>query len=846
MNGYWEILGLEPTRDSAAIRRAYAQKTRTCHPEDNPDGFLKLREAYQAAMDYARRGNDSLSGLTWEQEETEIESGQPEEISGKTISQDHSERLPDHETPLQDRETGWLVRDEPAGMEENPYRGGEAIRKFTELYTGKQRRNSKAWMDYFTSDTFLDAGWDRHFTALLQEKTAELEQEFPPGREFMLWLGIAYQLFEKGEVCFDRERQRRVNPQADFEGMDSVLCIAAKGPSPKRPGGDELSVLESFKDYRHLVRMAAGGSWNGQAMEEFKWIAGRYIQAYIREHCDPGVAPDYQRHPAGLRVFAHFFQRDDLPEEIYRYMWQKFDLKNAVRGRAKIFYGSLREWVIKRIPDVEEDELENFFRLNRERAACFIRIQAEPDRAEEELAGLFHRDDLRKALHSRRFVEEQLLTCSDWLNSLTPEGVVHYLSEFYRDNRDIPGWDQVVKRAEQELANRAKERERKEEKRKEEAKRNEEAENAFPEKPDLSLLPMLPKRVYAQPLTGSELVYIRLSAAGNQTCMQLLTASEQAGEGEENEQPLTRENLSELFDRFAVGGLERLELDFGQAVLALVRDKDQYACFCFEKDNDTWYALLSQPEVYRTVDSEAVEYRIFGMGKLAGYNIHEKPESILRNLNQVFVQIGRGRIQSRMGEIWLWSSFTKRQNGSFKKRMAMQKLAKIPVSRAGTRVSAKFVFSRQPVLVESVSLAGERFLTSLRPGNYDLAAAALAQFFGRKLAKVRLSWDLEAQKGGPAQRHIVLLQEDGRFMMAWLRDDREQAGFYTSAEPGMFMGRMYPASPVHRDLDRIRNCLDLMLDDMACIEPVTDRPGEFVLIDVPYGRIRREMTEARA
>ncbi len=53
MEQIWKLLGLEPTRDVSEIRRAYAQKARICHPEEDPAGFLALRQAYQAALDYA-------------------------------------------------------------------------------------------------------------------------------------------------------------------------------------------------------------------------------------------------------------------------------------------------------------------------------------------------------------------------------------------------------------------------------------------------------------------------------------------------------------------------------------------------------------------------------------------------------------------------------------------------------------------------------------------------------------------------------------------------------------------------------------------------------------------------
>lgn len=52
---FWEILGISPTTDLAAIRHAYAEKTRACHPEEDPEGFDKLHTAFQEATQYARR-----------------------------------------------------------------------------------------------------------------------------------------------------------------------------------------------------------------------------------------------------------------------------------------------------------------------------------------------------------------------------------------------------------------------------------------------------------------------------------------------------------------------------------------------------------------------------------------------------------------------------------------------------------------------------------------------------------------------------------------------------------------------------------------------------------------------
>lgn len=81
----WNTLGIPATTDIVQIKRAYAEKARECHPEEHPQEYEILHQAYKSAVQFAKTKKLQVPLNSWDDPAERIifeeESGRPEEAA---------------------------------------------------------------------------------------------------------------------------------------------------------------------------------------------------------------------------------------------------------------------------------------------------------------------------------------------------------------------------------------------------------------------------------------------------------------------------------------------------------------------------------------------------------------------------------------------------------------------------------------------------------------------------------------------------------------------------------------------------------------------------------------------
>ena len=262
------VLGIEPTTEKKKIKRAYAAKSREFHPEEHPEEFQRIHDAYEEALAWAERNVESEVEQQMPEEPRQMEMGAAEQENPVHSDEDSEESFREEEAgepPVQLEEdsrtwdSDWDRQfQNMADASERQGADDREIRKIMEqcisLYLNEKERNKlyhwkdileePAYREYFRTKTFVESWY--HFLDTHRMFDAAIWQYFQ-------WIdGKLFSALEAGVIPFKyptAEETERIPRQEDVE---------QPRPETRNPGTDlPKAKKEKSKAVKILLYLAA-------------------------------------------------------------------------------------------------------------------------------------------------------------------------------------------------------------------------------------------------------------------------------------------------------------------------------------------------------------------------------------------------------------------------------------------------------------------------------------------------------------------------------------------------------------------------------------------------------------
>lgn len=148
MKNCFQVLGIQETTDQRAIKKAYAVLARKYHPEEDPEEFKRIHQAYEEALEYAKSGKS----IPYEQTVFQQEMFEPENVEEKRI-----EHEPEQPAAKQFEEVyeSWEDIEEETLQYEKVYETWESKEKKT---SWKQELYDELFREYEAKGYQIDLG----------------------------------------------------------------------------------------------------------------------------------------------------------------------------------------------------------------------------------------------------------------------------------------------------------------------------------------------------------------------------------------------------------------------------------------------------------------------------------------------------------------------------------------------------------------------------------------------------------------------------------------------------------------------------------------------------------------
>lgn len=355
---FWEILGISPTTDTKAIKKAYASKSKDCHPEENEAGFLALGEAYRLALAY----------VTKQKQQEQL--NQPKEETDNHQKNNHSE--------------GTLFQKEQPQF--------TALKQFVSIFATCETQPQtlkKSLLDWAMTYDFLDQFLNPVFLMQWSEeiKTICKNQQMPQPLEELLCMiyGFYYYLEEepekeetdknKNETQQD-ETKPKENPtftahlcldeDREFDGLHLIALTLENYSSKsactkgaiKRQILPDMLMAYNYADYLKLTQILAQGLDGYRAKTALGELLTYYDCILEEEEATKGHGWEVEtsRHTSAIVTLVHFIKTQNPPSAFFAVLLDHCKLQQKDAPHLEKYYEPLREIIEEKFDKVRYEQ----------------------------------------------------------------------------------------------------------------------------------------------------------------------------------------------------------------------------------------------------------------------------------------------------------------------------------------------------------------------------------------------------------------------------------------------------------------------------------------------------------
>lgn len=377
MNDIWGLLEIDPTDDKKAIRKAFAAQSKLHHPEEEPEYFAALNQAYKAALDHGAKAEGNAVTLPFAsdvKEEKKTKYKETLQVSGQKEAEDQGRNIIQEKTQEEGERSLLKLLDEAAKQAVKASLETGALHAFITLFENlKQAKQADTWKRFFLSETFLKEQFSEEFgkglLAYLSGQTLWPGDNLPVG--FLQELAIAYAFIPHfaGEEYFDGlkypKEWYKVSVENTFPGRKyaaEIFNMQGRDCDLKSMTGRMLRQPASkvrhnaFSDYIALKEMSRDGRLTDGEKETWQHILGvcQPFYLYERNGRQIGSGGYEARSECVVKLYVQWIKDEQVPAEVLLFLYKKLDFKDLNRSSTKGLYSALKEEVLRQLPQAEE------------------------------------------------------------------------------------------------------------------------------------------------------------------------------------------------------------------------------------------------------------------------------------------------------------------------------------------------------------------------------------------------------------------------------------------------------------------------------------------------------------